>query len=160
MNKRLNKWLSLTFCIGICLVVQAIASMLTVVSVNDWYQTLEKPSWTPPGWVFGPVWTYLYLSMGVAVWLVWEQRESQNIKPALILFGVQLILNALWSGLFFAMQNIGAAFIEIVFLWGSILLTMILFWKIQRIAGWLFIPYLLWVSYAASLTFALWRLNP
>ncbi|RJP25008.1 MAG: tryptophan-rich sensory protein [Candidatus Omnitrophota bacterium] len=160
MNKLTGKWLSLIFFLGICIVMQAVASMLTFVSVNEWYQTLEKPSWTPPGWVFGPVWTFLYSSMGTAAWLIWEQRKCVNIQPALILFGIQLFLNGLWSGIFFAWQNIEAALCEIVVLWIAILWTMICFWNVRRLAGVLFLPYLIWVSYAALLTFAIWRLNP
>ncbi len=155
-----SQWFSLIFWVGICILVQVIASLLTFVSVNNWYTTLEKPSWTPPGWMFGPVWTFLYTCMGVAAWLVWRRRQSVKIKPALIVFGIQLLLNGLWPGLFFTLKNIEAALIEIILLWISILITMILFWKIHRMAGGILVPYLIWVSYAASLNFSIWRLNP
>lgn len=154
-----GRWVSLAVFAAICLAVEVVAGLLTDVSVRDWYVTLEKPTWTPPGWVFGPVWTFLYLSMAVAGWLVWEQRTKPNARPALIVYGVQLALNALWSGLFFGLQNPLAGFVEILFLWCAILVTLLMFWRIRRAAGLLFVPYLIWVSYATALNFAIWRLN-
>ncbi|MFO8184768.1 MAG: TspO/MBR family protein, partial [Candidatus Aegiribacteria sp.] len=118
--------------------------------------SLAKPSFNPPGWVFGPVWTVLYILMGIAVWLVWKE---QGFSTAVYLFMAQLALNALWSYLFFGANKPGLAFLEIILLWVLILLTMILFWRVRTAAGVLFIPYLLWVSFASVLNYSLWRMN-
>ncbi len=123
---------------------------------GEWYEALEKPSFNPPGWVFAPVWTLLYVLMGIAAWLVWKE---QGFSPAVILFISQLVLNALWSYLFFGANRPDLAFFEIVVLWVLILLTMVLFWKARTPAGALLVPYLLWVSFASVLNFSLWRLN-
>lgn len=125
-------------------------------SPGEWYQNLEKPSFNPPGWVFGPVWTILYIAMGIAAWLVWKER---GFSPVLYIFLGQLVLNALWSYLFFGANRPDLAFFEIVLLWVLILLTMLLFWKVRTAAGVLLLPYLLWVTFASVLNFALWRLN-
>ncbi|MBK8037433.1 MAG: tryptophan-rich sensory protein [Verrucomicrobiaceae bacterium] len=121
-----------------------------------WYQTLEKPSWNPPSWIFGPVWTLLYLGMAVAAWLVWKRGEQGH---ALRLYVVQLALNAAWTPVFFGAHQLGAAFIVIVCMWIAILLTLRAFWTVSRPAGLLFVPYLAWVSFASMLNFTLWRLN-
>lgn len=123
---------------------------------GEWYGSLAKPSFNPPGWVFGPVWTVLYILMGIAVWLVWKE---QGFSTAVYLFMAQLALNALWSYLFFGANKPGLAFLEIILLWVLILLTMILFWRVRTAAGVLFIPYLLWVSFASVLNYSLWRMN-
>lgn len=123
---------------------------------GEWYDSLAKPSFNPPGWVFGPVWTLLYILMGIAVWLVWKE---QGFSTAVYLFMAQLALNALWSYLFFGANKPGLAFLEIILLWVLILLTMILFWRARTAAGVLFIPYLLWVSFASVLNYSLWRMN-
>jgi len=125
-------------------------------SPGEWYQNLEKPSFNPPGWVFGPVWTILYIAMGIAAWLVWKER---GFSPVLYIFLGQLVLNALWSYLFFGANRPDLAFFEILLLWVLILLTMLLFWKVRTAAGILLLPYLLWVTFASVLNFALWRLN-
>ncbi|MBM3844901.1 MAG: tryptophan-rich sensory protein [Verrucomicrobia bacterium] len=124
-----------------------------------WYASLNKPSWNPPNWVFGPVWTALYTMMAVSAWLVWRNRGF--VKNALPLgsFLVQLILNALWSWLFFGLQNPALAFAEIVLLWLAIGATLLLFGRRSPLAAWLLAPYLVWVSFAAALNFTLWRLN-
>lgn len=123
---------------------------------GQWYQELEKPSWNPPGWLFGPVWTLLYILMGIAVWMVWRER---GFSTGVYLFVIQLVLNALWSWLFFGLNRPDLAFFEIVLLWGLILATMILFWRVRPAAGALFVPYLLWVSFASVLNHTLWKLN-
>ncbi len=123
---------------------------------GQWYQELEKPSWNPPGWLFGPVWTLLYILMGIAVWMVWRER---GFSTGLYLFIAQLVLNALWSWLFFGLNRPDLAFFEIILLWGLILATMILFWRVRPAAGALFVPYLLWVSFASVLNHTLWKLN-
>lgn len=123
---------------------------------GQWYQELEKPSWNPPGWLFGPVWTLLYILMGIAVWMVWRER---GFSTGVYLFMAQLVLNALWSWLFFGLNRPDLAFFEIILLWGLILATMILFWRVRPVAGALFVPYLLWVSFASVLNHTLWKLN-
>ena len=137
-----------------------IGGFFTASSVNTWYATLTKPSFNPPNWLFSPVWITLYLLMGVALFLVWRQGfQTAGVKFAIYLFGVQLVLNTLWSILFFGLKMPLLAFIEIVFLWGFILVTLLIFRKLSRLAGFLLVPYLLWVSFAAVLNFSLWYLN-
>jgi benzodiazapine receptor len=127
---------------------------------GEWYATLTKPWWTPPSWVFGPVWTVLYGLMGLAAWLVWRPAGFRGTaKTVLILFAVQLILNALWSYLFFGLHRIDLAFLDIVVLWILILVVLVLFWKENWLPGALLIPYLVWVGFAACLNFVLWQLN-
>ena len=134
----------------------AIGSLFTASSVSSWYVTLIKPSFNPPSWVFGPVWTLLYLLMGISLYLVWIKKFD---KTAFTFFGIQLVLNALWSILFFGLKSPLFAFIEIIFLWVAILVTMIFFYKINRISAYLLVPYILWVSFAAILNFAIFILN-
>lgn len=124
-----------------------------------WYASLVKPSWTPPPFVFGPVWTVLYTLMAIAAWLVWRRAGFGGARAALTAFGVQLALNALWSYLFFGLHKPGLALLEIAALWMAILLTLVLFWRVDRSAGALLIPYLAWVSVATSLNAVLWWLN-
>jgi tryptophan-rich sensory protein len=124
-----------------------------------WYAQLVKPSWTPPNWLFGPVWTALYAMMAVAAWLVWKRDGFRRAGLALGVFIVQLVLNGVWSWLFFGLQQIALAFFEIVALWAAILAATVLFWRRARPAGILMLPYLAWVTYAAALNFALWRMN-
>lgn len=137
----------------------AIGGIVTNPAIPTWYQQIEKPSWTPPGWLFGPVWTALYLAMGVAAWLVWRRGGWAANGRALTLFGVQLVLNALWSFLFFGLRSPGLAMVEIVVLWLAILLTLLAFWRVSRPAGALLAPYLLWVTFASALNFTIWRMN-
>ncbi len=119
-----------------------------------------RPEWAPPSSVFGPVWTVLYALMGIAAWLVWRERHTPGSRRALLLFGAQLVLNTLWSWLFFAWHQGGLAFLDIVVLWLLIVLTIVDFWRIRPLAGALLLPYLAWVTYAAALNLAVWRLNP
>ena len=134
----------------------AIGGLFTASSVSTWYVTLNKPSFNPPSWIFGPVWTILYLLMGISLYLVWIKKYS---KPAFVVFGLQLVLNALWSILFFGLNVPLYAFIEIVFLWVAILMTIIYFYRINRTSAYLLIPYILWVSFATVLNFAIFLLN-
>ena len=127
---------------------------------GEWYASLVKPAWTPPNAVFGPVWTVLYVLMGIAAWLVWLKAGFSGATAPLVLFIVQLGLNALWSYLFFGMHQPMLAFFEIVILWIMILLTLIYFWRVRPVAGALLLPYLRWVGFASALNFQLWRLNP
>lgn len=127
---------------------------------GEWYRALAKPSWTPPGWVFGPVWSLLYLLMGVAAWLVWREGGLSKNAPALAAFLVQLALNALWSYIYFGRQAIGWALVEILLLDAAIIATLVLFWRRQPAAGILLVPYLLWTGFATVLLAAIWRMNP
>jgi benzodiazapine receptor len=140
-------------------VASATASSVTLPQIGGWYAGLEKPWFNPPNWLFGPVWTALYAMMAIAGWLVWRERGLNGARGAMTLFGLQLALNILWSLIFFGLEQPGAAFMEIAVLWTAVCATMIAFWRIRPLAGWLFLPYLLWVSYAAVLNGAVWRLN-
>jgi benzodiazapine receptor len=157
VETRKKQWLVLAGFILLCVTTGMIGGLVTAPSIENWYRTIAKPDWTPPNWLFGPVWTVLFIMMGVAAWLVWKTRD--RIAPAMMLFGVQLALNLGWSLLFFGARSPGLALIEVVFLWGSVLLTMLAFFGRQRTAGWLFVPYLAWVSFAAILNFAIWSMN-
>ena len=126
---------------------------------GDWYATLQKPSWNPPGWIFGPVWTALYAMMAVAAWLVWKRGGFPAQRKALGLFLGQLALNALWTPLFFGLHLPGPAFAEILLLWLAIAATLTVFRSVNRTAFWLLVPYLAWVTFAAVLNGTLWRMN-
>jgi benzodiazapine receptor len=126
---------------------------------GEWYSRLAKPSWTPPNWLFGPVWSVLYVAMAVAAWLVWRRLGIRGAAVPLAVFAVQLVLNAVWSWLFFGLHRPGLAFAELVLLWLAILLTLVVFWRRSTLAGALMLPYLAWVTYAASLNLGLWLLN-
>lgn len=129
-------------------------------SAADFYRDLARPSWSPPGWLFGPVWSVLYVLMGIAAWLVWRARGFVGAAVGLRLFIVQLAFNGLWTWLFFVWHQGGLAFAEILLLWLLIAATIVFFWRVNKLAGILLIPYLAWVSFAAALTLATWRLNP
>ena len=135
-------------------------ALVTTPALHPWYAGLNKPRWTPPNWLFGPVWTILFLAMAFAAWLVWRRAGFTGAGAALGLFFVQLILNALWSYLFFGQHRPDLAFFDIVALWFAILAVTLLFWRLDRVAGALLLPYLAWVSFASCLNFALWKLNP
>ncbi len=129
-------------------------------SPGQWYAELNKPAWNPPGWIFGPVWSALYLSMAVAAWLVWREGGWSQQRRVLGLFLVQWTLNFLWTPLFFGLHRTGLAFAEILLLWLAIAATTVAFWRIRKAAGVLLVPYLAWVSFAAVLNGVLWRMNP
>ena len=137
----------------------AAASLGAVFMPGEWYAGLRKPAWNPPGWVFGPVWSALYTMMAVAAWLVWKRGGFVAQRRPLALFLAQLVLNAAWTPLFFGLQQPGIAFVEIVLLWLAIASTLAAFRPVSRVAAWLLAPYLVWVSFATMLNFALWRLN-
>lgn len=140
--------------------VGILSGLATVRGVRDWYPGLVKPSFNPPSWVFAPVWTALYLAMGVAAWLVWQRGlETPGVRVALAAFLVQLALNGLWSILFFGLHSPALAFVEIVILWAAIGVTTVLFFRQAAAAGWLMAIYWAWVTFAAVLNFSLWRLN-
>ncbi len=137
----------------------SIGAIFTVSSIGSWYSTLIKPEWNPPSWVFGPVWTTLYILMGIAAFIIWKKRELIGARKALRFYFAQLLLNTLWSILFFGAQNPGIAFAEIMVLFIAIVYTTYLFWKINRSAAILMIPYILWVGFASVLNFTIWQLN-
>ena len=154
-------WVALLIAVAICLAVSALGGWATSTSVGTWYPTLAKPSFNPPDAVFAPVWTTLYLMMGVAAWLIWRQRcaDPAAIRRALALFGVQLALNLAWSVLFFGLRQIGWALVDIVLLWTAIAAATLAFWRVDRTAGLLMLPYLAWVGFAGMLNLVIWRLN-
>jgi tryptophan-rich sensory protein len=135
------------------------ASFGAIFGPGAWYASLAKPTWNPPGWVFGPVWTVLYLMMAVAAWVVWRSGRPAAVALPLALYGVQLVLNALWSWIFFGLHRPGLAFAELLCLWLAILGTMLCFHRHSRAACWMLAPYLAWVSFASVLNLAIWRLN-
>lgn len=137
----------------------AAAALGGLAGPGAWYRGINKPSWNPPDWVFGPVWTVLYTIMGVSAWLVWQRRNEAPVRVALTLFILQLLCNALWSWLFFGWHQMGFALLELIVLWCLILATLLAFWRVSPLAGGLLIPYLLWVSFAGFLNYTLWRLN-
>jgi len=142
------------------LLVGGIATFFTTSGVNGWYAMANKPSFNPPNWLFAPVWTALYIMMGIALFLIWKSEGDKAIKQtAFILFAVQLLLNFLWSFIFFYAKQPGWAFVDIIAMWIAILLTIIWFTKISITASWLLVPYIFWVTFASLLNFYIWRYN-
>jgi len=152
-----SQLLALAGWLALCFSASATA---VFVSAGGWYASLHKPSWNPPSWIFGPVWTALYAMMAVAAWLVWRAGGWKEQRRALTLFLLQWFLNALWTPLFFGLHRPGFAFAEIVLLWLALAATLALFWQVKKAAGVMLLPYLAWVSFAAVLNFVIWRLNP
>jgi len=146
-------WLAISFMAS---AIEAVASL----QADSFYTKLIRPDWAPPPYIFGPVWTVLYALMGIAAWLVWRAEGFRAARVALTLFLLQLIPNAAWTWLFFARQQGGLAFWDILLLWVLIVATMVAFWRIRPLAGVLLVPYLLWVSFASVLNYAMWQLNP
>jgi len=157
----MNKITRILAVVVTCLAVGYFSGIVTRSAVTTWFPTLVKPSFNPPSWVFAPVWSMLYVMMGVAAGLVWDRIEAERevVKKALIFFAIQLALNALWSYLFFGLQNPMLAGLEIILLWLMIFETYIQFAKINKISGYLLLPYLAWVSFAAVLNGSIWWLN-
>jgi len=155
---KLGDYLALTSFILFSLLAGFFGSLFTMDQIGSWYATLTKPSWTPPNWVFGPVWTTLYVLMGVAAYLV---SRSKKLGKSLVLwlFFAHLIVNALWSIVFFRLHELLLAFLIIVLLWALIVILMRLYWRYSRVATYLMIPYLLWVSYASTLNLGILFLN-
>lgn len=149
----LATWLAITF-------AAAAVGALASVEAKVFYAQLVKPAWAPPAGVFGPVWSVLYLLMGVAAWRVWRRRQRHDVNPALGLYLLQLAANALWSWLFFGWHRGALAFGEVLVLWALIAATVVAFWRVDRPAGVLLLPYLAWVSFASALTWAVWQRNP
>ncbi len=152
-------YLGLVVFLVLCFAAAGIGGAITTPKIATWYADLTKPSWTPPNWIFGPVWLALYFCMAIAAWLVWRQGGVSNAALPLTLFGFQLVLNVYWSCIFFGQENLGLAFGEVLLLWLVIAATMIEFWQWSRIAGILFVPNLAWVSFASVLNLTIWRLN-
>jgi translocator protein len=142
------------------LLVGGVSGFATAKNIPTWYVTLNKPWFNPPNYLFGPVWTTLYIMMGIALYLIWKNETTSHWKQkALIIFGVQLALNFAWSFLFFQFHWLGIALFEIVFMWVAIFLTILVFAKVNTIAAWLLVPYITWVSFASVLNFYIWKLN-
>jgi len=152
-----RRWLGLAGWIAISFSASLVGGLVTD---PEFYRALDRPAWAPPGWLFGPVWTVLYLLLGVAAWLVWQRGGFGAARGALTLFLAQHAMNALWSWLFFGVRDAGLAFAGIAVLWVLIAATIVAFARHSQAAALLLVPYLLWVSYAAALNFALWRMNP
>lgn len=150
----------LLFCIFLCQLAGIIGSYFTINSIPTWYAALNKPSLNPPNWVFGPVWITLYTLMGISLFIVWKKRNRlRGIKSTMTIFFIQLLLNTLWSIVFFGMHNIGLALVIIVLLWIFILAMIVTFYRVSTAAGLMQIPYLLWVSFAAYLNVTIFMLN-
>lgn len=143
----------------LCFATAGIGGLFTANAVQTWYREITKPAWNPPDWVFGPVWTVLYAMMGVAVWLVWRSSGWAEARIALALFGIQLLLNAAWSAIFFGARSPGFAFGEILVLCCAIVATIVAFWPHSKVASILLVPYLAWSTFAAILNFTIWRIN-
>ncbi|MCK9220150.1 MAG: tryptophan-rich sensory protein [Bacteroidales bacterium] len=154
-----SRILTLVVCIALPLVVGSISGIATVENVTTWYITLNKPIFNPPGYLFGPVWTLLYILMGISLFLIWTSVSGPLRTQALWVFGVQLILNFAWSFIFFHFHQPGWAFAEIILIWTSIILMILAFYRISKTAACLQIPYLLWASFASILNGSIWILN-
>lgn len=152
-----DNWFQLAAAIIICELAGVVGSIFTTPAIKSWYLYLPKPDLAPPNWVFAPVWTTLFALMGLAAYLVWRKKwNSKEKRKALFVFALQLVLNTIWSGLFFGLKNIGLAFFELVLLWLSIAATIYYFSKISRAAAWLLVPYIMWVSFAGYLNLSFW----
>ena len=145
--------------VALCLGISAIGGWITAGSVATWYRTLQKPFFNPPDWLFAPVWTVLYLMIAVAGWRVWRAHGFAGARSAMAAYATQLALNLAWSFLFFGGRMIDVALAEIVLLFAAIIVNAVLFWRIDRVAGWILAPYAAWVAFAGVLNLALWRLN-
>jgi tryptophan-rich sensory protein len=156
----MNNLPKLALSILLPLLVGGSSGWATAQGVRDWYPTLVKPPFNPPAWVFGPVWTLLYLMMGISLFLIWKEGlASSAVRWAVSAFAVQLVLNFAWSFLFFWAQSPGWAFAEILLLWAAIVWTLVLFFRVSTLAGWLMTPYLAWVTFASVLNASIWLLN-
>jgi len=159
MSQKINLFKLLTSVL-LCQLAGAVGSVFTVSSIENWFPLLEKPAFSPSSWIFFPVWVVLYTLMGISLYIVWGKGVQQReVKIGLLIFGLQLGINILWSVLFFGLKSPYYAFIEIIFLWLAILLTIFQFRKISKTASYLLLPYIIWVSFAALLNYYLWILN-
>lgn len=155
----MNRWIALLFFLLASFTAAAIGGYATAESVRTWYPTLVKPSWNPPAVVFAPVWSLLYTAMSIAAWRSWLKRDRPGVPCTLRLFFVSLVLNALWSVLFFGLHQPGWALLEVVLLWSTLVTLLVRFRRVDVIAGWLWAPYVAWVSFATALNAAIWWLN-
>jgi len=157
--------IKLFIAVGVSEMAGVVGALFTTPAIGSWYAGLVKPALNPPAWVFGPVWTTLYALMGVSAWLVWKRASEIDpstrlrVKTALVVFGMQLFLNAIWSIIFFGLHSPGWALVNIVALWLAIVWTIAVFYKISSPAAYLLVPYILWVSFAAYLNYSIWILN-
>ena len=151
--------LALALFVGICLGIGGLGGAVTASSVTEWYPTLNKPSFNPPNWVFGPVWTALYVMMGVAAWRVWRAADRDTARAPLAVFALQLAVNLGWSVAFFGLRDPGLAVAVILALDLLVLGTALMFRRVDRVAEWLLVPYLAWIAFATILNIAIWRLN-
>ncbi|MBU1202829.1 tryptophan-rich sensory protein [Patescibacteria group bacterium] len=156
-SQNINK---LFIAIVLCLSVGFLGSIFTTPAIDTWYNTLQKPDFNPPSWIFGPVWTTLYILMGIALFFVWQKGlKKRNVRFAFWLFIMHLVFNLFWSILFFGLKNIGLAMIDILVLWLMIIALIYSFCEIDKKAAWLLVPYFFWVSFAGALNYAIWLLN-
>lgn len=156
----MNTYFKLIICIVICLAVGGVSGYFTADEIPNWYAALNKPTFNPPNWIFGPVWSALYILMAVSLWLVWKSDVDSSIKnKAILIFAMQLILNFFWSIIFFHFHQLGFALVEIICMWIFILFSIIKFYPVSKTASYLLFPYLLWVSFASILNYAIWKLN-
>jgi tryptophan-rich sensory protein len=153
--RRPRTWVGVAVIVLACVLVPAAAGAATASSVRTWYPELDKPAWTPPAWVFGPVWTVLYATMAVAASLVWAARDRADVSAPLTAFGVQLAANLAWSFLFFGLRSPLLGLIDIAVLWAAVGVTVATFWRVSRTAAWLLVPYWMWVTFAAALNAAI-----
>jgi tryptophan-rich sensory protein len=153
------EWFKLVVSIVMCQTAGIVGSLFTVKNIPAWYAALNKPSFNPPNWIFGPVWIFLYILMGISFYLIWINSGTGNFGLLLSLFIFQLVLNSFWTIIFFGLKSPLFAFCEIAVLWVAILFCIILFFQVSKISSFLLIPYLLWVTFAAILNFAIWKLN-
>lgn len=157
--KQKHFWVSLILFITLCFIVQIVGNLWTKEALSTWYPTLIKPSWTPPNWIFGPIWTILYIMIGISGWAIYQAKPSHKRNVALILYGTQLALNFIWSFLFFSLQSPVLGLIDIVLLSLLIGLTILKAWAVRPLASLILIPYFIWVLYATSLNVGIWILN-
>lgn len=151
--------LAFVLLVGLCLGVGGLGGAVTAESVTTWYTTLNKPTFNPPNWIFGPVWTALYILMGIAAWRVWRAADRDTARGPLAVFALQLAVNLGWSVAFFGLRNPGLAVIVILALDLLVLATALMFRRIDRLAAWLLVPYLAWISFATVLNITIWRIN-
>lgn len=156
----MKNWVKAVVAFAIPQVVGFTGSLFTDNSEGSWFQTLAKPAWNPPGWFFGPVWTLLYILMGLALYIIWKKDAPARLKrPAILLWSLQMFFNFLWSFIFFGLHRMNLAFYEMLVLWVLILLTIFAFARISKEAAWLLVPYISWVSFAALLNYTIWQMN-
>lgn len=145
--------------IALCLAVEVLGGLFTQSSVTTWYPSIAKPSWTPPSFVFGPVWTLLYLMMALAIWLIWKTPATPLRSRAYKLFGAELFVNFIWSPLFFGLHSPLYGMIDIILLWALLVPTILTFYQLRPLSAYLLLPYLIWTTYAGALNIAIWYLN-